>query len=57
MKYLQNAADFLKDLFSVSTEQQVFVIAILAFLVIGFALYVVLVALKSAKSGTDHANE
>jgi len=46
---------FIESIFSLSSEQQVFILAIMAMLVTGFALFVVLAALRniSNKRGSE----
>ena len=50
---MQESMQFIEGLFSLSSEQQIFVIAVLAISVIGFALYVVLAALKNGGGRED----
>ncbi len=44
---METAVQIIKSMFNLSTEQQIFITALVAMLVAGLALYVVLAALKN----------
>jgi hypothetical protein len=50
---MEKIFDLVERLFDLSTSQQLFVLAVMAMLVVGFSLFVVLAALKKTTESGD----